>query len=341
MKPIRILALMHEDLVPPENLEGYTNAQIAEWKTEYDVVTGLRQLGHEVQTLGVSNDLGVIREAIKQFQPRVTFNMLEEFHGIALYDQHVVSYLELLRKPYTGCNPRGLTLAHDKGLSKKLLTFHRIPIPRFGVFPIGRRVRRPARLQFPLIVKSLVEHASMGISQASVVHSDDKLVERVQFIHEHVGTDAIVEQYIDGRELYMAVMGNQRLATFPIWEMEFPNLPQDAPRIATAKVKWDETYQKKIGLTTGPAKDLPEGLAQRVAKLSKRAYRALELTGYARLDWRLTEDGRVFLLEANPNPELAYDEEFASSAAHVGIEFEPLLQKIVNLGLRYRAQWKA
>lgn len=340
MIPRRILALMHEDLVPPETLDGYTNEQIAEWKTEYDVVTGLRELGHKVRALGVRDDLGVMRQAIEEFKPHIAFNMLEEFHGVALYDQHVVSYLELMRKPYTGCNPRGLTLAHDKGLSKKLLTYHRIPTPRFAVFPIGRRVRKPERLQYPLIVKSLIEHSSMGISQASVVHSDDKLAERVNFIHDYVGTDSIAEQYYDGRELYLAIIGNRILTTFPIWEMQFPNLPDGAPRIATAKVKWNEKYQKRIGLTIGPAKNLPEGIAERIARLGKRAYRLLGLTGYARLDWRLTPDGRIFLLEANPNPELAYDEEFASAAAHAGMDFEALLQKIVSLGIRYRAQWR-
>lgn len=340
MRKLRVLVLMHEDLIPPNTLEGYTDKQIAEWKTEYDVMVGLEALGHEVKCCGLSSDLGVLRQAIEDFNPHIAFNVLEEFHGIALYDQHVISYLELLRRPYTGCNPRGLMLAHDKALSKQLLTFHRVPTPRFAVFPIGRRIKKPAKLQYPLIIKSLTEHASLGISQASVVYNDEKLAERVAFIHTNVGSDAIAEEYIDGRELYVGVLGNERLETLPIWEMNFNNLPDDAPRIATAKIKWDESYQERIGLETNVAKDLPEGAAEHILRVCKRAYRLLGISGYARMDLRLTPEGKAYLIEANPNPNLSYGEDFAESAEHAGISFEELLHRILNLGLRYKAHWR-
>ena len=178
-------------------------------------------MGHDVRPLGVRDDLGKLREAIEEWKPHVAFNMREEFHGVALYDQHVVSYLELMRQPYTGCNPRGLTLAHDKALSKKVLAYHRIPAPRFQVFEMGRTIRRRKDLPFPLFVKSLTEDASLGISQKSVVHNDEELRERVEFIHRSIGTDAIVEEFIEGRELYVGILGNQRLQVLPIWEMRF------------------------------------------------------------------------------------------------------------------------
>ncbi|MEM8882929.1 MAG: ATP-grasp domain-containing protein [Planctomycetota bacterium] len=340
MKKRRVLVLVHEDLVPPESLDGYDEKQIKEWKTEYDVCWTLRNMGHEVRPLGVSSDLAVIRTALEEFKPHVCFNLLEEFHGVALYDQHVVSYLELLRQPYTGCNPRGLTLAHDKALSKKVLAYHRIPSPKFKVFPVGRKIRMSKRLTYPLIVKSLTEDASLGISQASLVQSDEKLEERVRFIHEKIGTDAIVDQYIDGRELYVGVMGNERLQTLPIWELEFGNLPDGAARIATEKVKWDEKYQEQVGVRTGPASNLDDAVRERILRLCKRAYRALELTGYARMDLRLTEEGRISLIEANPNPQLAFDEDFAESANHAGMDFPKLLHKIITLGIGYRAHWQ-
>ena len=341
MRKLRVLVLVHEDLVPPDDLDGHSDKEIDAWKTEYDVVSCLRDMGHDAQPLGVLSDLAVIRRAIDEFKPHVAFNMLEEFHGVALYDQHVVSYLELIRQPYTGCNPRGLTLAHDKALSKKVLAYHRVPHPHFKVFPVGRtKVRKPARLDFPLLVKSLTEEASLGIAQASLVHNDDKLKERVEFIHEKIGMDAIAEHYIDGRELYVGVIGNQRLQTLPIWELQFTNLPEGTQPIATAKVKWDEKYQKQIGVKTGPATDLPNGVADRILRLCKRAYRDLDLTGYARMDLRLSPAGSFYLIEANPNPQLAYDEELAESAAHAGIKYEDLLQRILNLGLSYRAQWR-
>jgi D-alanine-D-alanine ligase len=336
----RVLVLMHEDLVPPASVEGLSDAQIAEWKTEYDVVTGLTNLGHEVKPLGVSRDLNVIHDAIVNWQPHIAFNLLEEFHGVTLYDQHVASFLELMRAPYTGCNPRGLMLAHDKVLCKKILSYHRIAVPDFALFARGRAVRRPKWLDFPLLVKSATEEASLGIAQASIVHNDEKLADRVAFVHDQLGTDALAEEYIDGRELYVGLLGNRRVATFPTWEMLFTNMPDGVAHIATAKVKWDHNYQQKHGITTAAAKDLPDGLAEHLPRLCRRIYRTLNMSGYARIDFRLRADGKLFVLEANPNPNLAYGEDFAESAQRVGLKYEPLLQKILNLGLSYQAEWK-
>jgi D-alanine-D-alanine ligase len=199
MKRLRVLVLMHPDLVPPDSVEGRSEREIFVWKTEYDVVSTLRRLGHDVRALGVRDELLPIRDTIEEWQPEIVFNLLEEFHGKTIYDHNLVSYLELRHMRYTGCNPRGLVLARGKALSKKLVAYHRIHVPAFAVFPIGRTVRRPPRLAFPLIVKSLVEDASLGIARASVVDSDEKLSERVAFVHEKIGTDAIAEEYIHGR----------------------------------------------------------------------------------------------------------------------------------------------
>ena len=332
----RVLVLMHEDLVPPDSMEGLTDEELAPFKTEFDVVATLREMGHHVYPLGLSDDLGVLRTAIEELKPHICFNLLEEFHGMGVYDAHVVSYLELKRQPYTGCNPRGLMVAHNKAMSKMICRYHRIPVPRFAVFQVGRKVRRPKQLQFPLLVKSLTEEGSVGISQASVVYDDDRLAERVDFIHRTVGTDAIAEQYIDGRELYVGVMGNERLQVLPIWEMVFPKLRDDAPKIATGKIKWDMKYQKQIGLDTRLAVNIDEATERRIVHLCKRIYRSLGLSGYARMDLRLTEEGKVYLIEANPNPNLSYGEDFAESAEADGIMYDQLLQKLIGYGMRYR-----
>jgi D-alanine-D-alanine ligase len=335
MKPLRVMVLVHEDLVPPLEERPADEVQAAQWRTEYDVATTLRKLGHEVHVLGVASDLAVIGKAIEDFKPQIAFNLLEEFHGFGAYDQHVVSYLELMKLPYTGCNPRGLTLARDKALTKKIMAYHRINAPAFAVFPLNRAVKRPTKLQFPLLVKSITEHGSVGISQASIVHDDEKLRERVEFIHRKLGTYAIAEQYIEGRELYVSVMGNNRLAVFPIWEMVFNKVPEDAPRIATDKAKWDREYQKRWGIESGPAKDLPEPKAKEIANLCRRIFRLLHLSGYARIDLRMTPEGKVYLIEANPNPQLAHGEDFADSAKAAGLEYGKLLDRITNLGLTY------
>jgi hypothetical protein len=211
MRPLRVLVLMHPDFIPPDSAKGYTPQEINVWKTEYDVVSTLRAAGHEVRALGVQEELKPIREAIEEFKPHVAFNLLEQFHGETIYDHNVASYLELMKVPYSGCNPRGLMLARGKDLSKTLVHHHRIPVPAFAVFPMRQKVKRPKRLPLPLFVKSLTEDGSRGISQASVVETDEKLVERVAFVHEKIGTAAIVEQYIEGRELYVGVLGNARL----------------------------------------------------------------------------------------------------------------------------------
>jgi len=337
---MRVLVLMHEDLVPPDSIKGVSEKEMTPWKTEFDVVATLRDMGHEVLPLGVASDLGVLRDAILEFKPRITFNLLEEFHGVAVYDQHVVSYLELMKRRYTGCNPRGLLLAHDKALSKKLLSFHRVRVPEFAVFPPGVKIRKPRRLEYPLLVKSLTEEGSDGIAQASLVEDDTQLAERVEFVHRSLGTDAIAERFIEGRELYVGVIGNRRLQTLPVWELLFTKAPEAKPIIATAKVKWDLDYQKKLGIVYRAADILPAGAKATIDKMCKRAYRVLELSGYARMDLRLTADGRIYMLEANPNPQLSYGDEFAESAESSGIAYDDLLQRIINLGLSYRAQWQ-
>jgi D-alanine-D-alanine ligase len=337
MSKLRILALMDEDLVPPEEVSG-VDVAAAPWKTELDVVQALLELGHEVQALGVGGDLGVIREAIRSFQPQIAFNMLEAFDDVAIWDQNVVAYLELLKVPYTGCNSRGLLLGRDKALSKKILAYHRIPVADFTVFHRGRRVRRPRRLQFPLIVKSLTLDASIGISQASVVEDEQRLAERVAFIHESIGTDALVEEYIDGLELSVGVLGNQKLTVLPVWQLDFGSMPEEARRIATERLKWSTAYQKKHGIKTGRAQ-LEEAVERQIQTICKRVYRNLLLSGYARIDLRLSPSGKVFVLEANPNPQLACGEDFADSAEHAGIPYRALLQRIINLGQRWEAGW--
>jgi len=333
VKKLRLLAVMDEVLVPPDDVKGIDLSE-AEWKTEFDVVSSLRELGHEVRCLGVGSDLGVIRNAIAETQPHAVFNLLEDFHDVPIYDQNVASYLELLGVPYTGCNSRGLMLARDKGISKKLLSYHRIPVPEFAVFRMGSAIRRPRRLAFPLIVKSLTKEGSAGIAQTSLVFDDDKLAERVVFIHKRLRTDAIVERYIDGRELYVGILGNARLQVFPVWELLFTKVPEEAPRIATEKVKWDAAYRERHGIKTSLAKALPDALVVRIRNLCKRIYRVLELSGYARIDLRLDPEGRIYVLEANPNPQLAYGEDFAESAERAGVSYDGLLQRIVNLALQ-------
>ena len=341
MKKLRALVVVHASLVPPENLEGQNEKDIEQWRTEYDVTSTLRKSGHDVRCIGVLDSLTDLRTAIADWKPDIVFNLLEEFDGIVTYDQHVVAFLELMRQPYTGSNPRGLLLSRDKSLCKQLLAYHRIPTPHFTVFRKGVRINIPRRLRFPLFVKSTVDDASLGIAQASVVEDAARLKERIEFVHAQVGSDALVEEYIEGRELYVGVMGNDRLTRLPVWEMVFGSMPSSLAAIATRKVKWDKQYQQKYSITTHEAKDLPAPVLARLDKLSRRIYRALGLSGYARMDFRVTPSGEVYVLEANANPNLEAAEDFAESAGAAGVPYDELLERLMAFGMSYRAEWRA
>src|SRR5579883_2673114 len=341
MKKLRTLVVVHASLVPPESLDGHSDKEIEEWRTEYDVTSTLRASGHDVRCLGVLDSLTEMRSSIADWKPDIVFNLLEEFNGIGTYDQHVVAFLELLRQPYTGCNPRGLLLSRDKPLCKQLLAFHRVPTPVFTVARRGVKFRPPRRAKFPLFVKSTSEDASVGIAQASVVEDAASLRERVEFVHEQIGSDALVEEYIEGRELYVGVLGNERLTRLPVWEMAFGTMPHSLAAIATRKVKWDKRYQQRYGITTRAATDLPPGIEARLDRLSRRIYRALGMSGYARMDFRVTASGDIYVLEANANPNLEAAEDFAESARASGIGYAELLERLMTLGLTYRAEWRS
>ncbi|HEX2836356.1 MAG TPA: D-alanine--D-alanine ligase [Thermoanaerobaculia bacterium] len=333
-RKLRVIALVHPSLLPPDTIEGLSEQQWYECKTEYDVVSTLRALGHDVKPLGLSDDLEPLRALVQEWRPDLVFNLLEEFLGRQDFDAHIVTFLELLRVPYTGCHPRGLMLARDKAISKQILAWHGVTVPRFAVFPRKERVVRPKELPFPLIVKGLTCEASLGISQKSVVDSDAKLRERVQFIHDHNGTAAIAEQYIAGRELNVGVIGNRTLEVLPVWELQFRELAPGAYGIATAHAKHNRAYQRKHSIYQVHAEDLGESLTEHITETTRQVARALDLTGYSRVDYRLDANGTLYFLEANPNPDIARAEELASAARKRGISYEELIQRIVALGLQ-------
>lgn len=334
MRKLRVLLVVHQTLLPPEKP---TEAEIrnAEWSAEHQVGSTLRELGHEVRFVGLGSHIGALRTAIWDFKPNLVFNLTEDFDGVAHFDQNVVSFLELMRVPYTGCNPRGLMVARDKALAKKVLAFHGIPTPSFQVFPRQGAMKPSPDLKYPLIVKSVTEEASLGISQASVVQNESQLRERVNFIHEHVDTDAIAEQYISGREIYVGLLGNLRTEALPVWELHFGALGEQAEPIATQRVKWSQKYRDRYKISSGKA-ELPADIEGKAQEICRKAYRALTLSGYARMDLRLTETGELYLLEANPNCHIGQQEDFAQSARSKGLPYSELLWRILNLGLRWQ-----
>ena len=340
MKKLRVAALIRDGLIPPEGVTGCDADNPPEWKMEFDIIMTLRELGHEVEPVGLYDDLTPVRRNILEWNPHIAFMMLEEFHGVAQYDHAIVSYLELMKQPYTGCNPRGLMLTHDKSLTKKILNYHRIPTPRFAIFRKRRKIKPPSRLKYPVLVKSATEDASFGISQNSIVSNDQALIDRVNFVHETVGTDALAEEFIEGRELYVGVIGNKQLNVLPVWEMFFRRMPEGVAHIATARVKWNRKYQKKHGIETGPAPDLTDEQVEKIQRICKRVYRSLNMSGYGRIDMRMNADGNIYVIEANANPNLEYGEDLAESAEADGTSYEQLLTRIISLGRGYAAPWQ-
>jgi D-alanine-D-alanine ligase len=331
---LRVLVLTDQGLVPDQPRSQLKGREWELKKTEYDVMGALKRMGHDASCVGLGGDLGVIDRVLRRTKPHVTVNLIEELKELPYFDQHVVSYLELRKQKYTGCNPRGLIIARDKALTKKVLAYHRIPVPRFAVVPKRKKISIPKRLRFPIFIKPLNVEGSEGISQASLVRDMDRLVERVSFIHEKVNAPALVEEFIEGREIYVGAYGNEQLTVLPAWELTMSKLADGSPLIVTDKAKWDPQHQKKIGLRTGPAR-LKRPVARRLELLSRRIYRLLGLSGYARLDYRLNKFGAFYLLEANPNPQIARDEDFARSAMQAGMRYEDLLQKLITLGQGY------
>lgn len=330
---------MHETLIPPDEAASVSQAVLDECRTEFDVVQQLQGLKHEVRCLGLGDNLQDLINTVQDFKPHVVFNLAEEFQGIVSHDQHVVSVLELLRQPYTGCNPRGLTLSRDKALAKRILTAHGITTPAFMVLAKNQRVPAHHGLRFPLFVKSVTDDASYGIAKASLVHDNVALAQRVAFIHEQIGSAALVEEFIAGRELYVGVIGNEQPVCYPVWELDFGSAHDPQARIATRKVKWDRRYRALHGIGSHRAV-LPASVVRQLQQQAVAAYRALSLTGYARMDFRLDENQQPCLLEANANPCLTAGEDFARAAAAAGDNYAALLTRIIKLGRSYRAGWQ-
>lgn len=333
-KKLKVLALF--DAIRPTTIDQDLSKEMKteDWKTEAHLLKALGTLEYPTEHLAIFDDLHLLRQKIESFAPDVLFNLVDQFKNNRGFDQNIVSFFEMQDIPFTGCGSSGLLLSKHKGISKKILSYHHIHVPEFVVIPRGQRIGRPRRLKFPLVVKPTKEEASLGISQASFVESDEQFRERVAFLHEKYDADVIAERYVDGRELYVSVMGNRRLTVFPIRELVFREIPADEPRMATYNAKWDEAYRKRKGLENQFAEGLDPAVVAQIEETSRRVYRLLTIDGYARIDFRLTPTNELYFIEANPNAHLAEDEDFAQSAAKAGVSYPQLIDRIVRLGMK-------
>lgn len=298
--------------------------------TEADVLTCLGRLEHEVDSLPVFDDVASIIDKLRVFSPDVVFNLTESFRSNRANEPNIPALLELMKVRYTGAKPDGIILCKDKALAKKVLHYHRLRVPHFVISSESRPLKRLRRFVFPAFVKPVAEESSDGIARASFAKSEEEALERAHFIHEKFHCDALIEEYIEGRELYISVLGYRKLTVFPPREIFFEQMPDDEPKFATFKAKWDDAYRKKWGIKNGPARELPSGIPEQLARMARKVYRVLKIRGLGRIDVRLTPAGEVVIIEANPNPSLACDEDFAQSAGAAGIEYDVLIQKLLD-----------
>ena len=315
---------------PDEVFTEQVLKELEDKPTEADVLGALTRLGHQVETLPVFDDVLSIIEKLKSFAPDVVFNLMESVHHDRSHEPNVPALLELMKVRYTGAGPEALLLCKDKALTKTVLAYHRVRVPHFVISRRARPLRRLRRFAYPGFVKPVGEESSDGISKASFVDSEADALERARFVHEKFHCDAMIEEYIQGRELYVSVMGHHRPLVFPPRELFFQEMPDDVPKFATFKAKWDNAYRNRWGITNGPAEQLSPGVERKLASIARRVYRSLKIRGLGRIDVRLTPEGESFVIEANPNPSLAQDEDFAQSAAAAGIEYNSLIQKILD-----------
>ena len=330
-KSLKVTVLVDASTVPGEDPEF--RSPEGKTITEYHVIEALRLLEHHISVIGVFDNLESIIHDLKEIQPDIVFNLTEQYYGERLWDKNITAVLELLQIPYTGTGTIGLMLCRDKRLCKQLLGLHKVHVPNFISLPWNHKIRIPKNIHYPLVIKPALADGSEGISNASLVSTEAALKERTHFIHERWQQDVIAEEYIEGRELYVTVLGNKRLKVFPARECLFDFDGNEGPSLATYRVKWNDKYRQQWGIYFGFA-ELDEETDRRIGRICKRVFRTLHLRDYARVDLRLRPDGRIYILEANPNPDLAFGEEVAEAAERAGCTYENLIAQIITQTLK-------
>ncbi len=336
MEKLRVTVLFNTAGPPPADQDYSAELETGAQQAEYDVHMALLEAGYQSRLLGVYSNVNDLLDGIRAQKPDVVFNTCEAFQRKSALEMNVAALLEMLGIPYTGSPPAALLLGRDKALAKKILLFHQLQVPKFGVCARGVPVNGPMELTFPMIVKPIAEDGSKGIAQTSVVKDHDSMCERVAFVHQSLAQDALVEELIEGREIYIGVLGNEALQVLPLIEMRFDKLPGSKPKIASYRAKWDTKFRERHGIENVFPTDLAPDLIERLEEVGRTAYRALNLRDYARIDVRVTPGGEIFVLEANPNPFLAYGEDMADAAERSGMSYPQFISRIVELAWERR-----
>jgi len=299
---------------------------------EYQIAEALISTGHDVLLVGVHDEPAAALDLLREQNVEMVFNAAEAFHGNDDLDFLIPALLESGGHPYTGSPPQGLMVTRNKSMSKRILAHHGVRVPKFVVFRLDEKVVLADDCEFPVIVKPLRRDASVGIAKASVVRDEEALVDRVKFVHERLNDAAIVEQFIDGRELYISMLGNNSsVEMLPLMEMVFDKeKTKPEERIATQSAKWDDPYRERRGIRNVFARPISKVAQERLETTCRTAYRALWLRDYGRIDVRLDADDEVWVLEANANPYISFGHEVAKSAEKAGMNYDAFIGRIVE-----------
>jgi D-alanine-D-alanine ligase len=329
-RKLNVTVLVDKEAIPASDPEFTAAPETTD--TEYQVIGALRNLRHNVSVLGAVDDIAIIVNSITEQSPDLVFNLTEQFAGDRRFDTNIAALLEMTGIPFTGSGHDALMLCRDKRLCKQLLSLHRIRVPGFISLPADRKTHVPKSIRYPLVVKPAFEDSSEGISNASLVSNEDALRERARFVRQRWRQPAIAEEYIEGRELYVSILGNKKLTVLPVRECFFKSGQENGPLLATYRVKWNVEYRKKWNIEFGFAK-LDPPVLEDIRRICKKVYRVLQLRDYGRIDIRLTPDNRLVILEANPNPDLACGEEVAEAAEKAGFSYDAFIDRIISLAL--------
>lgn len=321
---------------PPRRKKKHTRKRKPKHDRE-EIFEALEKLGHEpfYQVLD-GNPQSLI--SLARCNADLVFNLTESYGGDDTKDMNVAAYLDLLGLPYTGTGPHGYFLAQHKATAKKMFAFHGIRTPYFATAYRGR-IDHAHDVQFPLIVKPTLEDGSIGIDCDAVVNSVKELMERVEYIQDEFDSPALIEEYIEGREIYAAILGSyERAQALPLIELDLSKLPKGVPKIASQEVKFEKDTEAYRLTKSAPAEDLDEGTATALTETALAAYHALKLRDYGRIDMRLSTKGEVYVIEANPNPWLASSQEFAMAAKKSGRTYAQLIGEIVDMAMARHAR---